>query len=425
MRTRSLWGLLALLPLTASAVELLDGNLAIHGFGTLAATRTTSSNVGYRQFFQPKVQPGDWSFNTDSLVAMQVDLRPNEDLSGTVQVVATTDHTGSFSPRLEWALIKYDLTPALRLSAGRLLSPTFMQSEYRFARYAFSTARVSQQLYAVYPLSKHNGFSTRWTTPLASGNLGVEIWGGREQFKVAADDDGLGRSYNSDKLAGAVISWESPTWLLRGAYASAQKVKLGGIGYAALEALPPALRSGAVLGCLGCAKEADAFERSRSSGATYNMATIGARGRFGAWTLSGELAANETNAIFGEMVASQLTIERRFNDWVPYLSVGTLRIHGNERGYLNPVGPAALQGAIARVNTILDGNDTSRDAFAAGVRWDVMPNMALKAEVEHFSFKSDRYCNGTSPLTSSANCLSDAPRDKRFNLLTLSADFAF
>ena len=82
MRTRSLWGLLALLPLTASAVELLDGNLAIHGFGTLAATRTTSSNVGYRQFFQPKVQPGDWSFNTDSLVAMQVDLRPNEDLSG-------------------------------------------------------------------------------------------------------------------------------------------------------------------------------------------------------------------------------------------------------------------------------------------------------------------------------------------------------
>lgn len=425
MRVRSLWGMMALLPLTGSAVELLDGNLAIHGFGSVAATRTTSSHVGYRQFFQPKVQPGDWAFNTDSLLALQMDVRPHEDLSGTVQVVATTDHTGRFSPRVEWAFVKYDLTPELRLSAGRLLSPTFMQSEYRFARYAFATTRVSQQLYAVYPLSKHNGLSARWARQLAGGSLGIELWGGRESFDVAGDENGLARSYNSDKLAGAVISWENPAWLLRGSYSSARNVTLGGNGYAALEALPPALRAAAALGCNGCSKEADAFERSRRTGATYNVATIGARGRFGEWTLTSELAANETNAIFGEMVASQLTLERRFNDWVPYLSVGTLRIHGNERGTLNLVGPAALQGAVARTNTILDGNDTSRNAYAAGVRWDVMPSVALKAEVEHLSFKSDRYCNGTSPLTSSANCLGDAPRDKRFNLLTLSADFVF
>lgn len=426
MRAYSLCGMAALLvPVAAGAVELLDGGIAIHGFGSAAATRTTSSTVGYRQFFQPDVHPGDWVVNTDSLLALQMDIRPHEDLSGTVQVVATTDHTGRFLPRLEWAFLKYDVTPELRVSAGRLLSPVFMQSEYRFARYAFTTARVSQQIYSVYPLSKHNGINVRWSAPWAGGSLSMEAWGGREDFKVAGDANGLDRSYRTDPLAGAVVSWENPALLLRAAYVSTRNVTLNGSGYAALEALPPALRAAASLGCTGCARTADAFERSRSTGAAYNVAALGARARFGPWSLTAEVAGNATDATFGEMTAAQLTAERRSGEWVPYLSAGTLRIHGNERGYLNPVGTAPLRAAIARANAIFDGNNTGRNTLAAGVRWDAMPNVAVKAEVEHFSFKSDRYCNGTSPLTSSANCLGDPPRDRSFNLLTLSADFVF
>ena len=111
--------------LMAGAAHGQMPELKFSGFGTLGATYSDERKADYvTTIFQPNgvgfTRP--WSVTPDSKLGGQVDAIFNDQWSAVVQVIAKHHHDNSFTPQVEWANVKYQITPELSVRAGRTLA---------------------------------------------------------------------------------------------------------------------------------------------------------------------------------------------------------------------------------------------------------------------------------------------------------------
>src|SRR5882724_8965441 len=140
-------------------------------FGTLGAVHSSERRA---DFTSSLVKPNgagythNWSTDVDSRLGGQLLARVVPRLSAVVQVVAEQSYDNTYRPHVEWANLKYELTPQLTVRAGRIVLPSFMFADTRKVGYANPWVRPPVELYNLVPVTNSDGVDVSYEVGLGA-----------------------------------------------------------------------------------------------------------------------------------------------------------------------------------------------------------------------------------------------------------------
>lgn len=136
------------------------------GFGTVGMTHSSLSDADYTTtYFEPKGagHSSEYNFSDDTKFGAQVNAQFTNQLSAVVQVIMQQNYNNSYAPTVEWANIKYAITPDLSVRIGRIELPSFLSSDYRNVGYATPWAHVPIETYNLIPITNSDGVDASYT----------------------------------------------------------------------------------------------------------------------------------------------------------------------------------------------------------------------------------------------------------------------
>ena len=397
--------------------------ISLSGFGTIATTRTDNSSRGYRVYPQSSYKANEWAWDTDSKLGVQMDIASGRDLSATVQVIGKKRETSRWDPQIEWAFLSWKITPEWRLRVGRVLTPAFMESDYRFVSYALIPVRPQAEVYGVFPLSSHDGFDLRYQTAVASGLLSLTAYGGSSTLGLPRFG-GLPIAVDADRTLGGVMAWDNDEVLIRIGHLVSD-AHYSGQGTAAFRNFRTGLdAAAAAVGCGQCAEQSRLISNQLTNG-HFSLTNIGTRVRLGNWMVWGEAQRGQWDSVIASGNGALFGLSRRSGAWTPYAIVSAQRV--TKQGDPSVIPPAAIAAvpSLRAFTAALAAQQTGRDALTVGVRWDYSENVALKAELAHYQLKSATANVGVFPANPQPAAGQVPTAGDRFNLLSLSMDFVF
>jgi hypothetical protein len=349
-----------------------DTQWTFGGFGTLSAVHSTEKEADYTASQISRGSAGythDWAFDVDTRLGAQLGAQFDKRWSAVVQVVEERAVDGRYRPRLEWANVKYQVTPELSVRAGRIALPLFLTADYRKASYALPWLRTPVELYILMPISNSDGIdaSLRW-----------HAWGTKQETQaivgrssVHMTEDVAGTSEN---VLGLTHTATIGALTLRGTVAQS-RLKV--------EAAQPLFDAFRAFGAPGRAL-ADRYDFSSrrvyvlSGGFSYDP---------GRWFLMGEVGRVDTRSLLGDQTGGYLSGGWRFGSVTPYATFA--RVETNMETSSPGVPVAGLPPAAARTALALNAGLNSwlssiaeQSTASAGVRWDFAPNYAFKLQVD-------------------------------------------
>lgn len=116
-----------------------------------------------------------WSASVDSLIGGQVTANVTPQVSAVVQLIVQQNYNNTYWPHVEWANIKYQITPDLDVRIGRIVQPTFMLSDSRKVGYVNPWVRPPTELYSLNPITNLDGADASYRLHL--GNLTSTLQG--------------------------------------------------------------------------------------------------------------------------------------------------------------------------------------------------------------------------------------------------------
>lgn len=368
-------------PATATAQERSTPSLSFDAFGTvgLAYSSEDEADFGWNPF-QPD-GPGyteSISHGLDSRLGGQATLEVTSKLTTIVQVILERNHEGDYAPHVEWANVGYALTPALTVRAGRFVVPAFMTSDYRKVGFANPWVRPPVEMYGTVPIYTLDGVDARyrlhtgdWTT-----TLGAHF--GRSQSDLPDETDvELKNALNVNAT------------FQRGGFTGRVAVASGEMYIESFEPLFDGFRAFGPEG-------ADIADRFEADGSRMLFASAGAGYDPGPWFAMTEIAWSDQNSALGERLAGHLTGGYRWGSVTPYAAYSrSARLSESSHPGLSleSLPPEYIETAAilnATLNGIL-GSAPVQQNLTVGGRWDFMPGMALKLQVDFIDVLDDSH----------------------------------
>ncbi len=326
-----------------------------------------------------------WSTGVDSKAGVQLDALFSPRLSAVVQVLSQHRYDNSWTPTIEWANVKYQVTPELSVRVGRTVSSIFMTSDTANVGYANPWLRGPQEIYGMAPFTHQDGIDLAWNIDIGPVTNSVQASFGSNKFDVIGGDKiKVGKMFiASDTLDYGVLA-------LRVGYVHTD-VTFDSSG---LDALLKGLSNfGNTLALEGFPTEGDSA-RALANG--YNMDrtpveafTAGVRADPGNWRLTAEWARISDAGILPKTTGWYITNGYQLRTLTPYITIATLDSKTPEESGIPlaglPPGPLPSAGdALNRsLGVVLDMAAPSQKSLTLGLRWDLLDNAALKFEYEH------------------------------------------
>lgn len=216
----------------AVALSAALGTVAVHaepaltfsGYGTLGVIH---SDNGRADYVADSTKPNgvgatrDTSFDVDTRFAAQANIKLTPSLFGVVQVVAQQRYDNTYRPMLEWANIRYDVTPDLSLRAGRVVLPIFLVSDTRRVGFANVWARPPVEVYNLVPVSNSDGFDVSYRMNLGPATNTLNAIAGVTKPKFPAQAGGAVTNVEARRLLAVVDTVESGSATLKLSYGRA------------------------------------------------------------------------------------------------------------------------------------------------------------------------------------------------------------
>jgi hypothetical protein len=340
------------------------------GFGTVGAVHSDERQADYSASILKGEGAGrtaSWSGHVDSRLGGQVDLAFDARWSAVVQVVTEQRFDHGYRPRVEWANVKYQVTPELALRVGRIALPMFIAADYRKVGYAYPWVRTPLEVYGVVPLTNSDGadISWRWngeamrsTTQVLYGHINAPLYGGA-------------------RLRGRSIAGLSHT-VEQGALSARASVLTARLSAGLYPELFDTLEA---FGAQG----QDIGRRLRIVDKRASAVSLGLNYDPGQWFLMTEAGRSKVDSYLGSTRSVYLSGGWRHDNLTPYATFA--RVWGQP-----PMGPTALALAGlppfhaadgAALNTALAAlmrAVPSQSTLGAGLRWDLATNLALKLQ---------------------------------------------
>jgi hypothetical protein len=323
---------------TAAALALIAASLVapahaqespswrFSAYGTVGAVVTDTNDVHYRgSLRQSHGATKTPDTGVDSRVGAQLDYRLNSTFSAVGQVLAAR-RDGSEKPRIEWLYGQAQLTSDVALRVGRLVLPVYLFSDTRNVGFAQHWLRAPAEVYNAYSASSFDGAQLQWRPQWNDVNFTVQASAGQARAKIYVGDD---LELHSNALRSLNVVAESGNWTYRVGVTSSRSRLVG-----------------RMLGMV--AETTDTFS---GAGVQYDDATWLAIGEY-TTRRQGDGGAYNSDGFY-------ITGGRHVGAWLPYLSYSRFMPKG------------ANYGPVSRGQT-----------SAVGVRWDVVPNVALKTQFE-------------------------------------------
>ena len=363
--------LLAFAAPAALAADAAAPTWKVSGFGTLGMVHSDTLSADFVASVLRKDGAGAtdaWSPDVDSRLGAQLDLAMGP-WSGVLQVVSEQRVDGSYQPEVEWANVKYQLTPELAIRAGRIALPVFLAAEYRKVGYALPWVRTPVDVYGTLPISSSDGVdaSLRWSsgdvhhnTQVLAGSTNRDLANG---VKIRAGQiRGVSHSIERGALSGRVT-----------AFTGRLSTGIGGELFDALRLFGPTGNAMA---------ERYAIENKRvkmfSAGASYDP---------GPWFITAEYGRTRTSSLLGDGNSMYVGAGWRQGALTPYAGYAQVRsdVPLTDPGLPTAGLPPQLAGAAMALNAGVNGflqTIPVQSTWSAGVRWDAAPDIALKLQFD-------------------------------------------
>ena len=356
---------LALLALTGAAHAADDKIFSFSAFGTLGFANSSSSDGDYTgNQLQPHGTGNTHGWSPiDTKLAGQLTARVNDQFSAVVQVVSMLRTDNTYTPRVEWAFVKYSPTPALSLLIGRVVLPTFMGSETRLLGFSNPTVRPPLETYNLNPTTNLDGVSGSWRSNFGSVTNTVQAFYGKNTAKLIGPDGGILGPIEADPVKGVVDTVEFGSWTMR-AGISQYKLSISPAPHFTINV--PKFRQ-------------------FNLGATYDNGT---------WFVQSEVSRSKDLELASDSLAYYATAGMRIDAFTPYVSYSTTE----------PKGTAFPTNSEQTTSSI-------------GLRWDAVKNVAIKAQF-------DRVTLGAHSVGSFVN-VKPAMLGRGSNVASVAVDFVY
>jgi Gram-negative porin len=327
------------------------------GFGTVGAVTTNTDETQFRDGLrQPRGADTSVDFGVDSRVAGQVNLRWDETFSAVGQVLASR-RAKSEGPALEWLYGQAELPAGFSLKLGRMVLPAFMISDSRSVGYSQHWLRTPNTVYGGYPASSFDGGQLQYRGQAGPVNLTAQLSVGKAKADIVTST-GIA-TLDFPKIRSLNLLAESGDWLFRLGTVAALESTLTG--------LPPM------------------DDRYNGVGVQYDNGTL---------VVLSEYSTRRQSIGLFDSSAMYISAGWRFGPWTPYLIASRFKPEGP--GY----GPTAA----------------TANGSAIGLRWDAMPNVAVKAQF-------DRMLPSSSAIVNTSPAFLVDPQ--RINVYSVAVDFTF
>lgn len=386
-----------------------DGEVSfrLSGFGTVSGVTSDTNQVQYTPYpgGQPNGVAKDWSWDIDSLLGVQLNANLTDKISGVAQILSKRNAANSYQPQIEWAFLSYKATPELQVRAGRLGSPFYMVSDYRNVNYANPWIRPPADIYGQVAFSYHDGIDLLLQKPIGDSSLSVQLYAGKSENRLWAPNSTFDLELNN--RVGGNVTFETGPYSVRYGY---HQGKLWG-NSDRLADLSSALGSVPAIVCPGCADSAEALSMNYKAASFQGL---GASADWGKYLLMAEFTMRRTDTgALADTNAWYVTGGTRVGKFTPYATYSRLK-------QVSPTSDSgiAIKSLSGLVSSVMA--DHGQHTFSLGVRYDVMNNLAFKAQVDQVKMTGPEHF-GLSAVS--------APTDKEFdgklNLFNLSVDFVF
>jgi hypothetical protein len=372
----------------------------LSGFGTLGVVHSNSRDADFSSSILRADGAGSthaWSPDVDSRLGVQLDVSAGL-WSGVLQVVSEQRLDGSYKPLVEWANIKYQLTPDVALRVGRIALPVFLGAESRKVGYTIPWVRTPVEVYGALPISSSDGVDATWRWTTGPVRHATQAFYGSTDQEVSN-----GLRIEAEHILGLSHSIDHGALSVR---LSAARARLN-TGIAA------DLFAG--LSMFGPAGQALAT-RYAIVDKRVTMVSVGASYDPGAWFVSAEAGRTRTDSLLGSGTSVYVGAGWRQGAFTPYVGYAQIRadVATSDPGLPLTGLPPPLAGAAAQLNAGLNtllATIPIQTTWSTGVRWDVAPDLALKLQFEQVrprggsrgmlinttpAFRSDRSINVTS-----------------------------
>ncbi len=378
------------------------------GFGTLGVVHSSEKQA---DFTSSSLKPNGagythtWSADVDSLIGVQASAEFTSKLSAVLQVIAEQNYDNTYRPHVEWANIKYQLTPDFSVRAGRTLLPTFLVADTRKVAYSYPWVRPPLEVYRQEPISASDGVDASYQFRIGDIANVLQARFGKNKTTAPA---GLG-SIKSKHMWGLSYTGEYHSTTLHLGYESS---------HITLNGLKPIFDGFRQFGSEGIAL-ADKYEVDNKA---VSLVTIGARYDPGEWFVMGEWSHLATQSIFGKATGWYVSGGYRLGKFTPYLTYGEATADNLSDPGLNlsTVSPSLI-GTATGLNSVLNsllGTKPVQTTFSIGGRWEVSRNSDFKLQFDH-----TRIGDGSTGVL--INTQPGFQPGGSFNLISATIDFVF
>jgi hypothetical protein len=349
----------------------------LSGYGTAGFANSDNREADYLvDAFKPN-GPGhtrSTSWDVDTRLGAQLTAQFTPTISAVVQVLSEQDYANSYRPTVEWANVKWQATPDLAIRAGRVVLPVFMVTESRRVGYANPWVRPPVEMYSLVPVTHSDGIDAIWRTPVGGATNALQVLYGRSDANFPNASGFDAGKVNARELFTINDTVEVGFLSVRGIY---------GQGRITIKAFEPYFDAFRQFGPPGAAL-ADKYNVDDRK---VEFVGIGASYDPGQWFLMGEAAKFDTHSVIGAKKAWYASGGYRFGKFTPYATYAQIRAASPTTDPGLPVAafPPQVQPTAAMLNGLLNQqlNILPRQRTASvGVRWDVMKNVAIKAQYD-------------------------------------------
>jgi len=348
------------------------GVWSLSGFGTLGVAHASERQADYTTSVLKKSGAGAtraWSADVDTRFGAQLDLGLGRHWSAVLQVVSEQRLDNTYRPRVEWANVKYQVTPELALRVGRIALPMFLSADYRKVGYAYPWVRPPVEGYGSLPITTSDGVDATLHWDLGRVRNASQVIIGHDDVDVTAPLYAYGR-----RLAGFSNTSDWGSLSVRVNMIRAEVTT--NAGSELFDALAAFGEAGRAL------TRRYAIDHKRAS-----MVNIGVNYDPGQWFLMAEAGRTRTRSLLGTTRNAYLSGGWRWGAFTPYATWSRVRAIGSaaENGLAADGLPPPLAAQVAAVNGGLNkllATATQQNSISAGVRWDLVANTALKLQFD-------------------------------------------
>lgn len=357
------------------------------GFGTLAGTMTDHNDVKFRSSMNQSVGAGSsFDLGVDSRFGLQgtVDFGQGLTLVGQVlgqrrRVDDSVNSNRDFDLGVEWLMAQYSVNSNLDLRLGRVVLPAFMISDSRNVTYSQPWLRAPLEVYGQMPLTTLDGVQALWRIPVGAAVISVQPSVGKAMPNVGTA--GVIVKPDEDRVAALNVTFEYGDWLARIGQTRGRNVNVN-------------LDLGSAFGIPGLpALQYDMKDTFTNAGLQFDN---------GSALVMAEYATRRQNNV---------------PDSYPYF--GGHPLAKTDHWYVAGgwhVGKWLPMVAYGKSTDLTVSPHTSTTGIDLSVRYDLMPNVALKAQVSQYD--SDDGAAMVSPT------MAPTPVHK-VNVLSVGLDFVF